>query len=82
MRRPTPPRERRGGTCPPARPGGSSFRKTQTVEMLASQRISTVCVFLGDRYRSIPVSVSVLQLARHLFEYPPLVAGQTVEPML
>ena len=23
MRRPTPPRERRGGTCPPARPGGS-----------------------------------------------------------
>ncbi len=26
MRRPTPPRERRGGTCPPARPGGSFFR--------------------------------------------------------
>ena len=23
MRRTTPPRERRGGTCPPARPGGS-----------------------------------------------------------
>jgi hypothetical protein len=28
MRRPTPPRERRGGTCPPARPGGSY--KTQS----------------------------------------------------
>src|SRR3954468_20344879 len=25
LHRPTPPRERRGGTCPPARPGGSFF---------------------------------------------------------
>src|SRR5688500_4208100 len=35
---PTPPRERRGGTCPPARPGGS-FSRTQSVEKrIASRR--------------------------------------------
>src|SRR5687768_14197385 len=34
---PTPPRERRGGTCPPARPGGS-FSRTQSVEKRFASR--------------------------------------------
>ena len=49
MRRTTPPRERRGGTCPPARPGGSY--KTQGSELLAAhclvcfQLQATSCAF-------------------------------------
>jgi hypothetical protein len=31
MRRTTPPRERRGGTCPPARPGGSYTKQMAEV---------------------------------------------------
>ena len=33
MRRTTPPRERRGGTCPPARPGGSYTKQMAEVRL-------------------------------------------------
>ena len=36
MRRSTPPRERRGGTCPPARPGGSFFPSPAACPLVAS----------------------------------------------
>jgi len=42
MRRPMPPRERRGGTCPPARPGGSFFGDARKIKTLAMSLVVRV----------------------------------------
>jgi hypothetical protein len=62
MHWPTPPRERRGGTCPPARPGGSSFRKkTQPprCEKFASRRF----VFSGNASALVNAALSAVHPA-------------------
>src|SRR5688572_11818810 len=83
MRRPTPPRERRGGTCPPARPGGSFF---QTQNRRDASRVPTVLLFSAPSDRSLQPSavvlVSVFELPRHLLENPALITGEAVEPLL
>ena len=97
MRRPTPPRERRGGTCPPARPGGSFF---QTQNRRSASCVPTVCCFQhpepsaqqalsGNQQPAIAACnpaqlflVSVFELPRHLLENPALITGEAVEPLL
>jgi hypothetical protein len=80
MHRPTPPRERRGGTCPPARPGGSSFQNENRRN--ANQRISAISFCPLPATSPELFSVPVFQLPGHFLEDPSLVARQAVEPLL
>jgi hypothetical protein len=80
MRRPTPPRERRGGTCPPARPGGSSF-ENENRRSASTNAFRRFC-FASDQRPTELLSVPVFQLPGHFLEYPSLIARQAVEALL
>ena len=82
MRRPTPPRERRGGTCPPARPGGSSFLGMQEIKTLAMPLVVRVTSRGLSAFSVARRLVPVFQLLRHLLENSPLIARQAVETVL
>ena len=94
MRRPTPPRERRGGTCPPARPGGSFF---QTQNRRDARSVPTVLLFStlstlqapsGNQQpaaapsNQLAILVAVFQLPGHFLENPTLIAREAIEPLL
>src|SRR5947209_6087195 len=71
MRWSSPPRERRGGTAPRHSPGGSFL--CPNFSEIATR---------ATRPRSLASVLPVAKQPRHVFEDFPLVARQTVDPLL
>jgi hypothetical protein len=82
MRRTTPPRERRGGTCPSARPRGS-YENTNpsslgSTGLLFSPATSYKPLLFADDC----FLIAIFQLLRHLLEDATLVVRQAIQSLL